>query len=157
MKKILDACCGSKMFWFDKDNPLVTFCDNREENHILCDGRTLEIKPDIKCDFTNLPFEDNTYKLVVFDPPHIKNIGKNSWMAKKYGKLENDWHEKIAGGFKECFRVLENDGILIFKWAEVDITVNQVLKLTENKPLFGHKSGRLNKTHWLCFMKTKNV
>ena len=20
-KLILDACCGSKMFWFDKDNP----------------------------------------------------------------------------------------------------------------------------------------
>lgn len=20
MKKILDACCGSKMFWFDKEN-----------------------------------------------------------------------------------------------------------------------------------------
>ena len=22
-KKILDACCGSKMFWFDKENPKV--------------------------------------------------------------------------------------------------------------------------------------
>ncbi len=28
-KPILDACCGSRMFWFDKNNPNVEFCDNR--------------------------------------------------------------------------------------------------------------------------------
>ena len=26
MKPILDACCGSKMFWFDKQNPHVEGC-----------------------------------------------------------------------------------------------------------------------------------
>lgn len=45
--KILDACCGSRMFWFDKENPNVTFMDNRELEDILCDGRKLAIKPDI--------------------------------------------------------------------------------------------------------------
>ena len=29
-KRILDACCGSRMFWFDKENPDVVFADNRE-------------------------------------------------------------------------------------------------------------------------------
>lgn len=24
-KIILDACCGSRMFWFDKENPLALF------------------------------------------------------------------------------------------------------------------------------------
>ena len=24
-KPILDACCGSRMFWFDKENPNVEF------------------------------------------------------------------------------------------------------------------------------------
>lgn len=28
MKPILDVACGSKMFWFDKNNPNVEFCDN---------------------------------------------------------------------------------------------------------------------------------
>ena len=28
-KPILDACCGSRMFWFDKDNPFVEFMDIR--------------------------------------------------------------------------------------------------------------------------------
>ena len=30
---------------------------------------------------------------------------------------------------------------------------SEILKLTKYEPLFGHKSGKLNKTHWLCFMK----
>lgn len=33
--KILDACCGSKMFWFDKENPNVTYMDIRRYSDIL--------------------------------------------------------------------------------------------------------------------------
>lgn len=29
-KPILDPCCGSRMFYFDKQNPLVDFRDTRE-------------------------------------------------------------------------------------------------------------------------------
>lgn len=29
-KRILDVCCGGRMFWFDKNNPDVLFVDNRE-------------------------------------------------------------------------------------------------------------------------------
>ena len=29
--RILDACCGSKMFWFDKAEPHTTYMDRREE------------------------------------------------------------------------------------------------------------------------------
>ena len=68
-KIILDPCCGSRMFWFDKTNPDVEFCDIRQEQHELCDGRHLEISPDRIADFTNLPFRDNQFRLVVFDPP----------------------------------------------------------------------------------------
>lgn len=150
---ILDACCGSRMFWFDKNNPNVLFCDNRELQDTLCDGRSLEIKPDLLCDFTNLPFPDNRFKLVVFDPPHLLKIGETSWMAKKYGKLSPDWRVQLKKGFDECFRVLEYHGVLIFKWNEQDITVREIVQTIGREPLFGHKSGRLNKTHWMCFMK----
>ena len=51
MKKILDACCGSRMFWFDRENQDVVFADNRELETTLCDGRNLLIKPDVKMDF----------------------------------------------------------------------------------------------------------
>ena len=67
MKAILDACCGSRMFWFDRRHPDVVFMDRREETHMLCDGRTLEIKPDVVGDFRKMPFNDGAFRLVVFD------------------------------------------------------------------------------------------
>ena len=152
--KILDACCGSRMFWFDKHNPLVTFMDNRIFEDTLCDGRSLRVKPDVVGDFRNIPYPNATFNLVVFDPPHLLKVGENSWLAKKYGKLNPDsWKEDIRQGFSECFRVLKKDGILVFKWSETDITISDILKLTPQKPLIGHKSGRLNKTHWILFVK----
>ena len=32
-KRIIDVACGSKMFWFDKHNPDVEFCDKRTVEH----------------------------------------------------------------------------------------------------------------------------
>jgi SAM-dependent methyltransferase len=151
-KEILDVCCGAKMFWFDKNNPDVLFCDIRQEEHILCDGRKLEIKPDMVMDFRNLEFPDNHFKLVVFDPPHLTNPGQNSWMAKKYGRLDKEWREYLKRGFDECWRVLKQDGILIFKWSERNIKVSEILNVVERTPLFGHKTTQ-HSTHWLCFMK----
>lgn len=157
MKAILDACCGSRMFWFDKENKNVDFCDLRVLNTKLCDGRKFEIKPDIVCDFTNLPMKDNTYHLVVFDPPHLIRVGDNSWLAKKYGKLpKENWQEILQKGFSECLRVLKPNGVLIFKWNETDVTVSKIIDIVGQMPLFGHKSGKREKTHWLCFMKLES-
>jgi len=152
-KRILDACCGSRMFWFDKTNPDVLFADIRNEEHTLCDGRDLQIRPDIEHDFTKMPYPDNAFKLVVFDPPHLHKLGKNSWLAKKYGKLLPTWELDIKAGFDECMRVLDVNGILIFKWNESEINVQDVLKLIPFKPLFGHTTGRQAKTIWMAFMK----
>lgn len=149
-KPILDACCGSRMFWFDKENENTIFMDNRELEDTLCDGRKLTINPDVLGDFRNIPYEDNTFKLVVFDPPHLIKAGENSWLAKKYGKLNKDWPIDIKKGFDECMRVLDNYGVLIFKWNEEQIKLKEVLKVIDYKPLFGNKRA---KTHWLVFMK----
>lgn len=153
MKKILDVCCGGRMFWFDKQDDRATFCDIRDEQHILCDGLEFTISPDVQCDFTNLPFDDESFYLVVFDPPHLTNAGPSSWIAKKYGRLQDNWQQMIADGFKECFRVLKPNGTLIFKWSEVNIKVSQILVLTDQKPVVGHKSGKASNTHWICFLK----
>lgn len=150
---VLDACCGSRMFWFDRENPNVIFADIRELSTTLCDGRKLEVKPDVISDFTQMKFKDETFKLVVFDPPHMKQLGKNSWMAKKYGVLLPTWETDLMAGFDECMRVLIPGGILIFKWNESQIKVSDILKLIKYKPLFGHTTGRQAKTIWMCFMK----
>ena len=153
-KEVLDPCCGSKMFWFDKDNPKVLFTDIRAENHFLCDGRRLCVSPDDIVDFRNMPFEDRSFKLVVFDPPHLKQLGKSSWMNKKYGKLDkNTWKEDLSKGFSECWRVLDYGGTLIFKWNETQIKIKEVLDCFDKKPLFGHTTTINLKTHWMVFYK----
>lgn len=151
MEKVLDVACGSKMFWFDKENEDVIFMDNRQLEDILCDGRKLIINPDIVGDFRDIPFKDNTFYLVVFDPPHLVRAGETSWLAKKYGKLNQDtWQEDIRQGFNECMRVLKTNGTLVFKWNEDQIKLKEILDIIEYRPLFGNKR---SKTHWLVFMK----
>jgi hypothetical protein len=152
-KLILDPCCGSRMMWFDKQNPDVEFGDKRCEEHTLCDGRTLRIDPDVLLDFTDLPYEDSTFKLIAFDPPHLHTAGPRSWMAAKYGKLSETWQEDLRKGFAECFRVLDSDGVLVFKWNETQVKIREVLTLTPVQPLFGHPTGRKGLTHWYVFMK----
>ncbi|MBF0164448.1 MAG: class I SAM-dependent methyltransferase [Magnetococcales bacterium] len=152
-RRVFDPCCGSRMFWFQRDHPDVLFGDHRNEQHTLCDGRTLKITPDVLLDFTNLPFSDGQFRLVVFDPPHIVRAGPKSWLALKYGKLnKTTWKDDIRQGFSECFRVLNDDGVLVFKWNETQVKREQVLELSPFKPLFGEK-GRGMGTHWYVFMK----
>lgn len=153
MKAILDACCGSRMIWFDKNNPLATFADIREESHVLCDGRKLEIAPDVVMDFKAMPFAGESFYLVVFDPPHLRAAGKNGWQAKKYGSLGPDWRTELKSGVDECFRVLKPYGTLIFKWNEHSFKVSEVIKAIGHEPLFGHRTMQNNKTIWLTFMK----
>jgi len=150
------------MFWFDRKNPAVVFHDKRKESHVLKDksskggSRQLIIDPDIQGDFTDLQFADETFALVVFDPPHLVGNGATGWLAKKYGTLFGDWRQEIGQGFKECFRVLRTDGTLIFKWNEEKIPVSEILALTDQKPLFGNRCGKTSKSHWLVFMKQQS-
>lgn len=153
MKTILDPCCGSRMFWFDKKDDRAVFTDKRSEQHTLCDGRELIIEPDMVMDFTDLQFDDEQFHMVVFDPPHLNKIGESSWMAKKYGKLDETWPLMIKDGFAECFRVLKPNGTLIFKWNETQILTKDILALTDQKPVVGHISGKRANTHWVCFLK----
>lgn len=109
--------------------------------------------PDVLCDFTDLPFPSNSFALVVFDPPHLRRVGENAWMRKKYGQLGENWREMLHDGFRECMRVLKPDGVLIFKWAETQIPAADVWAAIGERPLFGHHSGKKSQTFWGCFMK----
>lgn len=156
IKTILDPCCGSRMFWFDKKHPAVIFGDIRTEQKELCDGRTLKVCPDVTLDFRDLPYPDRAFKLVSFDPPHLVRAGAESWMKAKYGVLNPDtWQEDLRRGFAECFRVLATEGVLVFKWNETQIRTSQILSLTDQQPLFGHPSGKKGGTHWIVFMKAE--
>lgn len=147
------------MFWFNKNDDRAVFVDNRRETHVLPDvsskggSRKLVIDPDVRADFTDLPFPDESFSLVVFDPPHFKRNGKTSWVGLKYGTLSGDWRDMLRLGFAECFRVLKPSGVLVFKWCSVETPVLDILVLTPERPLFGHKSGKNAQTHWITFIK----
>lgn len=96
---VLDMTAGSRMFWWNKNDPRAIFIDKRDDEYELPDAnvtgglRRLMIHPDIIVDWRKqqFPFADNTFYLVVFDPPHLLHAGKDSWLARKYGVLDQDW------------------------------------------------------------------
>ena len=153
---ILDPACGGRMFYFDKNDDRVLFCDIRNFETELVDNRFFAVKPDLRIDFTDMPFGDEQFNMVVFDPPHL--LSKNEldeetgFMKIKYGSLKiNNWKETLKKGFAECFRVLRVGGVLIFKWSEIDIKVKEVLKLTSQRPLLGQRNGK--RGVWIVFIK----
>lgn len=159
---ILDPCCGTRMWWFDREHPNAIYGDRRAETLTVTDRshgnasgkRVLRIEPDQLMDFRAMPFPDGAFKLIAFDPPHLERAGPRSWLAAKYGKLSEDWREDLRQGFAECFRVLAAHGVLVFKWNETQVPLREVMALTPHKPLFGNTSGRKSsQTHFMVFMK----
>jgi len=150
-KKILDACCSARQFWWDKENPSVEFVDIRAGEVELSD-RKITISPTTIADFRDLPFPDEEFFLVVFDPPHVQ-CGENSNMARRFGHLDENWRDLISRGFDECWRVLKKNGTLVFKWNETTHTSSAVIDCIGKTPLFGHKCAKRAKTHWMIFFK----
>lgn len=154
-KIILDACCAGRTIWFNKKHPHTLYIDKRiakkghrkhRPNH--------EVNPDVVMDFRSLDLPDKQFKLVVWDPPHLKSLGETSDLRKAYGSLNKEtWPYDLSKGFQECWRVLDDYGVLIFKWNEQEILLRKILALFKETPLFGHTTGSNSKTHWMCFMK----
>jgi hypothetical protein len=88
-----------RAFYFDKQDNRVVFGDIREdETHLLTNGQTITIKPDLVMDFRNLPYGDEAFQCVIFDPPHLLGLSEKSWMRKKYGVLNETWQNDLTKG-----------------------------------------------------------
>ena len=168
LKCILDATCGGRTIWHNsnKKNPNTLYIDIRKEidpefarsshhkNHVF------SINPDEIQDFRDLPYDDKTFKLIVWDPPHIirKDGQKNltGIIVKKYGALNAEtWRSDLKKGFVELWRVLDDHGVLIFKFHDGCVDHEDVLSLFPVDPLFGTTTAKKNHTscRWFCFMK----
>ena len=113
----------------------------------------MKINPDLVADFRDIPFADDSFDLVVFDPPHLIQAGANSWLVKKYGKLNKDtWQQDLKQGFDECMRVLKPNGVLLFKWNEDQIKIKDVFVVFGQQPILGDKR---SKTRWSVFINGK--
>jgi len=158
-KFILDACCGVKYMWKNKNHPNVVYNDIRTEEEGFIpfkNTKKLSVKPNTNYDFRNMGFKDKSFKLVVFEPPHLASLGENSKFRKIYGCLNKEtWKEDIKKGFEECLRVLDDYGILEFKWSDYEIPFREVINLFPIEPLFMNITNykATSTTKWFCFMK----
>ena len=84
-------------------------------------------KPDVVGDNTNMPFDDASFDVVVYDPPHIPNQGKDRSkdFNTRFGLiLTSPKEEGYSFAFmyppfaKEAYRVLRPEGILLCKIAD---------------------------------------
>jgi SAM-dependent methyltransferase len=83
--------------------------------------------PDVVGDNTDMPFDDASFDVVVYDPPHIPNQGKDRSkdFNTRFGlTLKSPKEEGYSFAFmyppfvKEAYRVLRPEGILLCKIAD---------------------------------------
>lgn len=157
---ILDATCGAKQMWYQKDAKDVVYLDKRHgeiyfppSNSEFWKQGNLFFDPTIIADNRQLPFKDNSFDMILFDPPFV--VSMTPRMKAQYDILNPiTWTIDIGKAANEFFRVLKQGGFLILKWGEGYAVVREALKLFPVKPLFGtHLNYSKHKTWWIVFRK----
>ena len=164
--KILDATCGFKGIWYQKNHPFVTFMDKRNGNYSFSDGwkyhlakdRTYKVKPDVVSTWKDAPFPDGYFDMIIFDPPHliVDRNKKPPAMTQAYGYLYSDNYKQVLKeGMKKLFDILKPEGVFILKWCENSDKVDEIIKLAPYPPLFGSntKSKGHTQNFWILFIK----
>jgi ubiquinone/menaquinone biosynthesis C-methylase UbiE len=153
---ILDATCGLKEMWHNKNPNDVIFLDIRK-GKIVYNSKysdyTMElgfVNPTILGTHEKLPFRNESFDMIVFDPPHIISH-PTGILHEKYTTLKKNWVKYLYNTTKELFRVLKKEGFLIFKWAETSKPLNKILAIFPYKPYFG--TNTKSDTYFIVFRK----
>ena len=128
-ERILDATVNKGRFWRGSSRPVLGMdIDARHRPHVLGTG-------------ANMPFKSETFDVVVYDPPHIPNQGKDQRKdfqvrfglgTKSPAKTGYNFSHTFPPFVCEAYRVLKHDGILFckitdyihghrFQWAHIDL------------------------------------
>jgi SAM-dependent methyltransferase len=114
-KAILDATVNKGRFWEGSTRP-VTGLDIDPAH-----------KPDVVGDNREMPFEDRSFDVVVYDPPHIPNQGKDKskdfntrfgLVLKSCIQQGYNFSHLYPPFVKEAYRVLEPQGVMFCKIAD---------------------------------------
>lgn len=149
------------MWWWDKAHPLALYMDKRVAPPGSHSTRpNWACSPDVLGDFRAMPFEDGSFRLVVFDPPHVtredatRAADPTGNTLVCYGALHAATEQDdLRRGFSECWRVLAPGGTLIFKWAG---ELRRVEPHFPTTPIVGTKTLRRGSglgTRWIVFYK----
>jgi hypothetical protein len=128
-ERILDATVNGGRFWRGSKRPVI--------------GMDMEAKhrPNLVGDNSSMPFFDDAFNVVVYDPPHIPNQGrdKSKDFNVRFGLVVRSAKENgysfahtYPPFLREAYRVLRREGILFCKisdyvhhhryhWAHVDL------------------------------------
>ena len=176
--RILDATAGNRCLWTTKDSPFIVWIDVETD---------LTYKPDRLLDCTQTDYPDRFFKAILFDPPHEYGREKNACIYATPSKevCDEKWpqHKRkypryygidkyptkgtllnfIHKAAEEFHRILEDDGMLWFKWSENRIKLQPIIPLfnlkgfTEMLKIPVAYSGKTTKrTWWVLFMKNNN-
>lgn len=114
-RRILDATVNCGRFWKGS---------KRQVTGLDIDPR---YRPTVVGDNTNMPFPNESFDVVVYDPPHIPNQGKDKSkdFNTRFGlvlRSSKENHYTFSHTFppfiKEAYRVLKPEGILLCKIAD---------------------------------------
>lgn len=128
-RKILDTTVNGSRFWRGSKRPVVGM-DIDPRHH-----------PNLVADNSAMPFGDNSFDVLVYDPPHIPNQGKDNKkdFGKRFGlvlRSSKENHYTFTHTFppfvREAYRVLKDEGILLckitdyvhhhrYQWAHIEL------------------------------------
>lgn len=156
MSEILDACCGGRHWWWDKEHPLAVYMDQRVAPPGSVDVRPgWEVAPDVVGDFRAMPFDSAAFRLVLFDPPHIVREEPSGYIAMKFGALHPDTEQDdLRRGLAECWRVLAPGGTLVVKWAG---ELARIRPHFPSEPIVGTRSLRGLHPRWFVLYKPLEI
>lgn len=160
MKPVLDATAGNRMMWGNRKTPTnVVFMDKEIG---------LRIPPDIFAVWEKLPFRDNVFFNVIYDPPHMRH-GKNSRYRDPKGATSHGTWWGIVENKKQLLKSMLLAQIefarvsdrLHLKWNETHYDLFVVLKCFVDWVFvrkWEYKSQRRtgkSKTWWIAFIRKR--
>jgi len=128
-KRILDATVNGGRFWRGSKRKVIGL-------DIECSHR-----PTVVADNTRTPFRDEFFDVVVYDPPHIPNQGKDQQkdFTVRFGlgsrspkEMEYTFTHTFPPFVREAYRILKAEGVLLckitdyihdhsYQWAHVEL------------------------------------